>query len=94
MRIAQQPLASTADWTKWHGSLIVSMWILVYTRWAHYYLRERGATAGELEELSRNARELAMIRPMDEWRSKRSGDPGQLVAFLDEVEELLGLSDD
>lgn len=93
-RLVQQPLASTSDWTQWDGALTVSMWILAFTRWGQYYLRERGMTHHELEELSRLARELAMIRPMDEWRSERVGKQGELTAFLDQVEELLASSDE
>ncbi|KXS32544.1 MAG: Uncharacterized protein AWT59_1313 [Candidatus Gallionella acididurans] len=88
-RIVQQPLASTSDWTRWDGALMVSMWILTFTRWAQYYLSGRGLAVHELEELSRGARELAMIRPMSEWRSEGAGKQGELAAFLDQVEELL-----
>jgi hypothetical protein len=70
------------------------MWILVFTRWGQYYLRQRGVTDGELEALSRDARELAMIRPMDKWRSEGPGMRGEFGAFLDQVEELLASSDE
>jgi hypothetical protein len=93
-RIVQQPLASTSDWTRWDGALAVSMWILTFTRWGKYYLRGRGMTNRELEDLSRGARELAMIRRMNEWRSKGAGKRGELAAFLDQVEDLLAASDD
>ena len=92
--IVQQRLASTSDWTRWDIALVVSMWILTFTRWGQYYLRQRGMTDSELESLSRNARELAMVRPMVEWRSEVAGKPGQLAAFLDQVEELLTSSDE
>ncbi|ABB12863.1 hypothetical protein Bcep18194_B2752 [Burkholderia lata] len=87
-RIVQQPLASTSDWTRWDDALVVSMWILAFTRWAQYYLRLRDVTDSELERLSEDARELAMVRPMDEWRSEGAGKPVQLAAFLDQAEEL------
>ena len=45
-------------------------------------------TDRELEELSASAGDLAMVRPMDEWRPKGVGEPGQLAAFLDQAEEL------
>jgi len=93
-RIVQQPLASTSDWTQWNGALVVSIWILTFTRWVQYYLRGRGMTDFELEELSRGTRELAMVRPMNEWRSKDMGKQGELAAFLDQVEELLASSDE
>jgi hypothetical protein len=50
-------------------------------------------TDRELGELSRSARELAMVRPMNEWRSKNTGKQGELAAFLDQVEELLASID-
>jgi hypothetical protein len=46
----------------------------------------------EPEELSRGARELAMVRPIDEWRSKDAGKQDELAAFLDQVEEFLASS--
>jgi hypothetical protein len=93
-RSVQQPLASTSDWTRWDGALVVSMWILTFTRWGQYYLRGRSMTDRELDELSRGARELAMVRPMDEWRSEGAGKQGELAAFLDQVEELLASNDE
>lgn len=92
-RIVQQPLASTSDWTRWNGALVVSMWILTFTRWSEYYLRGRGMTDHKLEGLSLGARELAMVRPMDEWRSEGAGE-GDLAVFLDQVEALLASSDE
>ncbi|WP_290681432.1 VPA1262 family protein [Halothiobacillus sp. 15-55-196] len=93
-RIVQQPLASTSDWTRWDDALVISMWILTFIRWGQYYLRERGMTHRELEKLSRDARELAMVRSMVEWRSEVAGQPGQLAAFLDQMEELLASCDE
>jgi len=93
-RIVQQPLASTSDWTRWDGALMVSMWILTFTRWGQHYLRGRSMTSDALEELSRGARELAMVRPINEWRSERTGKQVELSAFLDQVEELLASSGD
>lgn len=93
-RIIQQPLASTSDWTRWNGALVVSMWILIFARWGQYYLRERGMTHSELENLSQHAHELAMVRPMDEWRSYGTGEWGQFAAFLEQAEELLASSDE
>lgn len=69
-QILQQPLASTSDWARWDSALTVSMWILAFTRWAQYYLRERGITDLEMEKLLRDAGALVMVRPMDEWRSE------------------------
>lgn len=88
-RIIQQPLASTSDWTRWDDALVVSMWILAFTRWSQYYLRVRGVNDCKLEELSEAASELAMVRPINEWRTEGTGKPGELAAFLDQAEDLL-----
>lgn len=88
-RIVQQPLASTSDWTRWDDALVVSMWILTFALWSHYYLGERGITNRELDELSRGARELVLYRSMSEWQSVGTGKQGELAGFLDQVEELL-----
>lgn len=93
-RILQRPLASTSDSTQWDGALLVSMWILTFTGWGQYYLCQRGTTDRELGELSRKAREFAMVRPIVEWRSKGAGKPGELAAFLEQVEELLASNDE
>ena len=90
----QQPLASTSSWTLWNDALVVSMWILTFAQWGQYYLRGRGMTDSELEKLSQGARELAMVRPMAEWRSEEAGKQGELGAFLVQVEELLASSDE
>jgi hypothetical protein len=58
-RIVQQRLASASDWTRWDDALVVSMWVLIFTKWAVYHLRERGMADSELENLSRGASELA-----------------------------------
>ncbi len=89
-RIVQQPLASTSNWSRWNDALIVSMWILTFTRWSQYYLRMHDMTNNELEKLSQDTRKFAMSRPMDEWRSQGTGQPGgELAAFLDQVDELM-----
>lgn len=93
-RIVQQPLASTSDWTRWDGALVVSMWILTFARWCQYYLRGRDMKDCELENLLRDARDLAMVRPMDEWSAKEAGKQGELAAFLGQVDELLASSDE
>ncbi|MCO5081092.1 MAG: VPA1262 family protein [Rhizobiaceae bacterium] len=93
-RTVQQPLASTSDWTRWNAALTVAMWLLTFTRWAQYYLRSRGMTVSELDELSQSASELAMVRPMSEWQSISTGKPGELAAFLDQAEALLNSLDE
>lgn len=93
-RIVRQPLASTSNWDRWDAALTVSLWILAFSKWGEYYLRQRDMVDSELEQLSRDARELAMLRPMSEWRSVGAGKQGELAAFLDQVEELLASSDE
>ena len=85
----QQPLASTSDWSRWNFALITSMWILAFSRWGEFYLRDAGRPDADLQELSRQARELAMTRPIEEWRATRTGKPDDLVAFLDEANNQL-----
>lgn len=91
-RIIQQPLASTSDWARWNGALIVSMWMLTFTLWCQYYMRGRGMTDTELSRFSQTARDLAMVRPMSEWRPRGAGTQGELAAFLDQVEKILASS--
>ncbi|HAU3269273.1 TPA: hypothetical protein JDJ25_003945 [Salmonella enterica subsp. salamae] len=88
-RIVQQPLASTSNWTRWDGALLISMWILIFARWGKYYLRQRSMVNAELEHLSQEAYRLVVFRPEDEWRSKNTGKEGALMAVLDQVELLL-----
>jgi hypothetical protein len=70
------------------------MWMLTFTRWCQYYLRERNMPNRELEEMSQDIRKLAMVRPMSEWRSEGGGKNGELAAFLDQVEGLLSSGDE
>lgn len=93
-RIVQQPLASTSNWTRWNDALVISMWILTFTRWSQYYLQGSCATNHELDELSNSAQQLAVIRPMGEWRSEGASNQAELAAFLDQVEELLDSSNE
>ena len=92
-RIVQQPLASTSDWTRWDGALTVSLWILAFSKWSGYYLQQRELRVRELEDLMQSARAIASARPMDEWRSRSMGEPGELAAFLDQAEELKAATD-
>ena len=92
-RIVQQPLASTSDWTRRNDALVISMWILAFTQWGQYYLREQNKVVPELEKLSQDARALTMVRPIEEWRSKVKGSWSELAAFLDQAEKLLESSE-
>ena len=88
-RILQQPLASTSVWARWNDALVISMWILTFTCWSRYYLSGRNLKVRELEQLSQNAHDLAMIRSREEWRSLGVAPRGGLAAFLDKAEEQL-----
>jgi len=92
-RVVQQPLATTSNWTRWDRALTVSLWLLAFFRWGEFYLRQRCSTDHKLEQLASSARALAMVRPMSEWRFDGAGKLGELAAFLDQVDELLGTSD-
>lgn len=92
-RVVLQPLASTSNWTRWDRALKVSLWLLAFFRWSEFYLRQRDMTDHELERLSSTARKLAMVRPMSEWRSDLAGKPGELAAFLEQVDELMDKTD-
>lgn len=93
-RIVQQPLASTSDWRRWDRALTASLWILAFSKWVEYHLRQRSIVVPEVELLAHNSRELAMVRPVAEWRSTGTSNHGQLAALLDEVEGLLAQSDE
>ncbi|WP_223149412.1 VPA1262 family protein [Pseudoduganella aquatica] len=93
-RIVQQPLASTSDWTRWDGALTASLWLLSFCRWGEFYLRQRDMVNNELEQLSKDARVIAMVRPVSEWQVNDTGRQGELAAFLNQVEDLLVSSSD
>jgi hypothetical protein len=88
-RVIQQPLASTSDWSAWNAALVVSMWILAFSQWARYYLRKQSIDEWELDELFNASRDLALIRPLDDWRAAGPGKLGDLAAFYDQAQELL-----
>jgi len=90
-RIVQQPLASTSSWARWDDALRVSLWILAFGRWSEFYLRERGVTDQGVEQLSGDARGLAMVRSLEEWQSEGASKQGELIAFLEQVEGLLNV---
>ncbi|MHC8286319.1 VPA1262 family protein [Pseudomonas sp. XS1P51] len=88
-RVVQQPLASTSNWTRWNDALMISMWLLTFSRWSQYYLRDIGRVNVELEDLVLITQRLVLVRPMGEWRSEGASNQSELAAFLDQVEGLL-----
>ncbi|WP_289117594.1 VPA1262 family protein [uncultured Idiomarina sp.] len=92
-RVLQQPLASTSNWSCWNDALVVSMWILAFTRWCQYYLTELKQANVELDNLSGDAYDLAMLRPMEEWESEGVGKDRELALFLSQAEDLISKSE-
>lgn len=88
-RIIQQPLASTSNWTRWNNALTISLWILAFSKWGEYYQRQLALSNSKLEQLSQDARKLAMVRPISEWRSKLDSQRYELTEFINQVENLL-----
>lgn len=86
-RDIQQPLASTLNWRKWNTALVVTMWILAFTKWASHCMATPSGIEVELERLSNEARRLALIRPVTEWQLQ-GVDPGGLARFIEEVGEI------
>ncbi|MFM9756438.1 VPA1262 family protein [Aeromonas dhakensis] len=88
-RIVLQPLASTSNWGLWDDALRVSLWILAFCRWSEFYLRQRNVTDEQLDRLTRDACNIALVRPLEEWQSEGVNRLGELAAFLAQVDELL-----
>lgn len=83
-QIIQQPLASTANWSKWNDALKVSLWVFAFTKWCGYYLNELGAISHcELNNLAEKARDLSMIRSLAEWSTEE-----ELLSFIEEIDKL------
>ena len=87
-RDLQQPLASTLNWSKWNNSLVIAMWILAFTKWSAHFMLRPSRIEAELERLSDEARRLALIRPVTEWKLDRGVDPAGLARFIEEVGEI------
>lgn len=67
-QVIQQPLASTANWSKWDDSLKVSLWVWLFAEWCRYYNSTAGRdNSQKLVELYDTAKELALVRPESEW---------------------------
>jgi hypothetical protein len=70
------------------------MWILAFTQWCRYYQHGQGLSSQDLMELSRDAHAIAMITPMEEWRSQITGKRGELALFFEQAERLLASNED
>lgn len=84
-RHIRQPLASTLNWGKWNSSLVVSMWIFAFTKWAAHSLVRPSGIEEALERLLADARSLALVRPVSEWQSHHGVGLDALARFVDEV---------
>jgi hypothetical protein len=84
-RAVQRPLASTLNWTVWDRSLVVTLWIFAFTRWAGHFLAKIGKGSPKLEEVATEARRVAFTRPMAEWHVHGGLGNGRLIQFVEEL---------
>lgn len=89
-RSVQQPLANTVNWAQWDDALRVSLWILAFCKWSELYLCQLGMADEKLDQLTQDARQIAMVRPLAEWQSEGASKLDELVLFLTQAEDLLG----
>ncbi len=67
-QIIQQPLASSANWSKWDDALKVALWIWLFAEWCQYYNLAHGEeNSQKLIQLYGSAKALAMVRSESEW---------------------------
>ena len=67
-QIIQQPLASSANWSKWDDALKVSLWIWLFAEWCQYFNSVHGkVNSKNLILLYDLAKELTMVRSESEW---------------------------
>jgi len=59
------------------------MWIFALTRWTRHLMVDPAASAPELDELSSEARDIALRRTASEWRTN-GVEPGGLASFIEE----------
>lgn len=83
-RTIQQPLANTVDWTRWHRSLIVALWLHAFAKWAASFLAGGSEIRDELNQFAVDTKQVALARSISDWRSDRVS-YGHLVRFLEEV---------
>lgn len=83
----KQPLASTMNWNKWDCSLEVAMWIYAFCRYVESFMEGTKKLPGQFVDLCLSARDIAMVRTLDEWRYN-GVERGALAAFVEEVGEI------
>lgn len=83
----QQPLASTMNWSTWNCSLEVAMWIYAFCRHVEHYIEDSATLPSQFADLCTPSREIALIRPLDEWRNAR-GATETFAAFIEEIGEI------
>lgn len=83
----QQPLASTMNWSKWDDSLEVAMWTYAFCRHVEHYVEESAKLPTQFVELCQSSRDVAMVRPLGEWRYN-GVERGALAAFIEQVGEV------
>lgn len=72
-QVIQQPLASTANWSKWDDSLKVSLWVWLFAEWCRYYNSTTGRdNSQKLVKLYDTAKDLALVRPESEWLQSKT----------------------
>lgn len=87
-RVIQQPLASSYNWKKWDNALDISMYILAISTWMRYYSLRNNRDTACLEEIIIQAQELALRRPITEWKKYPNTANSQLAAFLEQGQQL------
>lgn len=84
-RDVKQPLASTQNWRKWDTSLGVAMWIFAFTSWANQFLARPSQIEAKLGIQLNEARDIALARPITEWKSERKSSSSELAHIIKEV---------
>ncbi len=78
-QIIQQPLASSANWSKWDDALKVALWIWLFAEWCQYYNSVHSEeNSQKLMQLYGSAKELAMVRSESEWDPLGTGIQSEL----------------
>ncbi|MGO4761331.1 VPA1262 family protein [Cupriavidus sp. 2KB_3] len=83
----QQPLASTMNWARWDCSLEVAMWVYALCRHVAHHTQASEALPSRFLELCQSARDIAMVRTVEDWR-RHGVNRGALAAFIEEVAEI------